>query len=95
LENPEGLLLPKSYNKIHLDITISFEEANFIRETLVPQYSLREMQLIPMKPDQTELTTGDTELKFESVDQVVSDTLLELDGDHFDKNLLLDIYRNL
>jgi len=95
LENPEGLLLPKSYNRIHLDIAISFEEANFIRETLIPQYKLREMQLIPIKPDQSELTEGNQELKFESVDQVVADTLLELQEGTFDKNLLLDIYRNL
>jgi hypothetical protein len=95
LENPQGLLLPKSYNRIHLDIAISFEEANFIRETLIPQYKLREMQLIPIKPDQTELTEGNQELKFESVDQVVADTLLELQEGTFDKNLLLDIYRNL
>ena len=95
LENPEGLLLARSYNRIHLDITISFEEANFIRETLIPQYSLREIQLIPMKPDQSELTDGNVELKFESVDQVVADTLTELQDGHFDKNLLLDIYRNL
>jgi hypothetical protein len=54
LENPEALLLIDSHVRVHLDIDISYEEANFIRETLIPEHKLRETALIPMKVDQVE-----------------------------------------
>jgi DNA repair exonuclease SbcCD nuclease subunit len=95
LENPEGLLLKDSHIRVHLDIDISYEEANFIRETLIPQHGLREMALIPMKVDQlnNDVTVG--ELKFESVDQIVLDQISVIESDFYDKKLLLDIYRNI
>jgi DNA repair exonuclease SbcCD nuclease subunit len=95
LDNTDGLLLPKSNVRVHLDIDISYEEANFIRETLIPKHELREMTLIPMKLDTTaqELASGD--IKFESVDQIVIDQITNIESNNFDKKLLLDIYRNL
>lgn len=95
LDNPEGLLLPKSSVRIHLDIDISYEEANFIRETLIPKYSIREMSLIPIKSDQHSQDLAPGEIKFESVDQIVIDNLTAIESDYFDSKLLLEIYRNL
>lgn len=94
LENPQGLLLPDSHVRVHLDIDISYEEANFIRETLIPEHKLREMALIPMKVEQVEQgATG--ELKFESVDQIVIDQINSIESNTFDKKILLEIYNNL
>jgi hypothetical protein len=94
LENPAGLLLPDSHVRVHLDIDISYEEANFIRETLIPEHKLREMALIPMKVEQVEQgSTG--ELKFESVDQIVIDQINSIESNTFDKKILLEIYNNL
>lgn len=95
LENPQGLLLKDSHVRVHLDIDISYEEANFIRETLIPEHNLREMALIPMKVDQftNDIAIGD--LKFESVDQIVLDQIGAIESDFYDKKLLLDIYRNI
>jgi DNA repair exonuclease SbcCD nuclease subunit len=95
LENPEGLLLKDSHIRVHLDIDISYEEANFIRETLIPQHGLREMALIPMKVDQMSNDVAIGELKFESVDQIVLDQISAIESDFYDKKLLLDIYRNI
>jgi DNA repair exonuclease SbcCD nuclease subunit len=95
LENPEGLLLKDSHIRVHLDIDISYEEANFIRETLIPQHGLREMALIPMKVDQMSNDVALGELKFESVDQIVLDQISAIESDFYDKKLLLDIYRNI
>jgi DNA repair exonuclease SbcCD nuclease subunit len=94
LENPEGLLLIDSYVRVHLDIDISYEEANFLRETFIPEHKLREMTLIPMKADHIE-TEGRGDLKFESVDQIVIDQINNIESATFDKKLLLDIYNNL
>jgi DNA repair exonuclease SbcCD nuclease subunit len=95
LENPAGLLLKDSHIRVHLDIDISYEEANFIRETLIPQHGLREMALIPMKVDQLNNDAAIGELKFESVDQIVLDQISAIESDFYDKKLLLDIYRNI
>jgi hypothetical protein len=94
LENPEGLLLIDSHVRVHLDIDISYEEANFLRETFIPEHKLREMTLIPMKLENTD--QGNFEgLKFESVDQIIIDQINAIESKGFDKKLLLDIYNNL
>lgn len=95
LDNPEGLLLPKSSVRVHLDIDISYEEANFIRETLIPKHNIREMSLIPMKLDQHSQDLAPGEVKFESVDQIVIDQISAIESDFFDPKVLLEIYRNL
>jgi len=94
LENPKGLLLPNSHVRVHLDIDISYEEANFIRETLIPEHKLREMALIPIKLEHIEQQNSDG-LKFESVDQIILESINAIESDNFDKKLLLAIYNNL
>lgn len=95
LDNPEGLLLPKSSVRVHLDIDISYEEANFIRETLIPKHNIREMSLIPMKLDQHSQDLAPGEVSFESVDQIIIDQLAAIESEFFDPKVLLEIYRNL
>jgi DNA repair exonuclease SbcCD nuclease subunit len=95
LDNPEGLLLPKSNVRVHLDIDISYEEANFIRETLIPTYNLREMALIPVKNSEHTQDLAPGELKFESVDHIIIDQITAIESDFYDAKLLLEIYRNL
>lgn len=94
LENPEQLLLPNSYVKVNLDIEISFEESAFIRETLVPQYSLREMSLTSIKADLETDVTDYTNTSFESVDAIIQKQIEELQEGAYDKKMLLDIYRS-
>ena len=94
LENPEGLLLIDSHVRVHLDIDISYEEANFLRETFIPEHKLREMTLIPIKVEQVEQGQGGN-LKFESVDQIIIDQINSIESTNFDKKILLEIYNNL
>lgn len=95
LESPDKLLLPNTHVRVHLDIDISYEEANFIRETLIPQYNLREMSLIPMKLDEHSQDLAPGEVKFESVDQIVVDQISAIESDFYDQKLLLELYRGL
>jgi Calcineurin-like phosphoesterase len=95
LENPDALLLPKASVRVHLDIDISYEEANFIRETLIPKHQLREMSLIPIKQEQHSQDLSAGEIKFESVDQIVIDQITNIESEFYDPKLLLEIYRNL
>ena len=94
LSDPEGLLKEKMYVRVTLDIKISYEEANFIRETFIEKYNLRELQLIPEQVNQAQETTATIE-KFDSVDQIVVKQLESVDSQTYDKKILMAIYNNL
>ena len=94
LDNPKGLLLPKSYIRVNLDIDISYEEANFIKETFYEQYDVREIALIPQKEVDTNYDNS-AEINFESVDSIVISQLDSVQSDLYDPKLLMEIYRNL
>ncbi len=94
LEDPEKYLKSKMYVRVTLDIKISYEEANFIRETFIEKYQLRELQLIPEALDQARQTTVEVQ-KFDSVDQIVIKQLQGVDSETYDKNILTAIYNDL
>jgi hypothetical protein len=95
LDGPDQYLSPKTYARITLDIDISYEEANFVKETFIEQYQLRELSLIPNKNigNLDQETVG--EINFESVDTIVTSQLTQVESESYDSNLLMDIYRNL
>ena len=93
LEAPEKLLLPNSHVKVSLDVSLTYEEANTLRETLIPAYNLREMSLIASKDDQPIEDSG--ELEFQSVDQIMLESINMIESNQYDKNLLTTIYTTL
>lgn len=95
LDNPERLLLPGSYVKINLDINISFEEANFIREKLMPEHRLRELTLIPIKMTTVDGDIDVSNIHLDGIDKIVQTQIGELEDGAYDKKLLLEIYKNL
>jgi hypothetical protein len=95
LDDPERLLLPDSYVKINLDINISFEEANFIREKLMPEHQLRELTLIPIKMTVADGSVDISNIHLEGIDSIVQTQIEELQDGAYDKRLLLEIYKNL
>jgi hypothetical protein len=94
IDNPEGLLKTKMHARVTIDLPISFEEANFIKETFMPQYDLRELMLIPEKV-QVDSQATPIDITFESVDTIVMNQIQAIESDTYDKALLLDIYNNL
>lgn len=95
LANTEKLLLPGSYVRINLDIEISFEEASFIREELIPKHQLRELTLIPVKQEFDNNNPDNSNIQFESVDKIIQTQIESLEQGAYDKKLLLEIYQNL
>ena len=95
LNNPDDILKAGMHVRVNLDIDISYEEANFIKETFIGQYNLREITLIPQKNTDIEQYEIQGNVAFESVDQIVTNQLTAIASEHYDNNLLLDIYRNL
>jgi len=94
IDNPEGLLRDKMHCRVTIDVPISFEEANFIKEQFIPQYNLRELMLIPEKVE-IESNAVPIDINFESVDTIVMNQINAIDSDAFDKSLLLNIYKDL
>lgn len=94
IEDHEKYLREKMHVRVNIDIPITFEESNFIKETFIKQYGLREMMLIPQKEEIQDMEfNGD--VAFESVDTIVVNQLTAIDSEAYDKKLLLDIYHNL
>ena len=95
LEDTNNIMKSKMYLKVHLDVDISYEEANFIKETFVETYDIREISLIQEKSNIESGTDDKVESEFKSVGQIVSEQLVNLDSENFDKTILLNIYNNL
>jgi DNA repair exonuclease SbcCD nuclease subunit len=94
IDNPEGLLREKMHCRVTIDLPISFEEANFIRETFIPQFNLRELMLIPEKVE-VESNAVPVDITFESVDTIVINQINAIESETYNKALLLDIYKDL
>lgn len=94
INDPDTLLKEKMHARVTIDIPISFEEANFIRETFIPQYNMRELMLIPEKAD-ADATNTPVDLEFESVDTIVMNQIQAIDSETYDKKLLLELYQDL
>lgn len=94
LEKPQEVLLPKTYARVSLDIDISYEEANFIKEEFVDEYKLRELSLLPVK-NTAHKEEFEGEINFESVDTIVTSQLEQVESEFYDTKILMDIYRNL
>lgn len=94
IDEQSTLIKNKMYLRVNLDIDITYEEASFIKETFMEQYSCREITLIPQKLIE-EINTDLDISSFESVDQIVSKEIQNIDTESFDKKLLLDIYNEL
>jgi len=82
------------YLRVTLDLPISYEEAQFIKETYISQYNCREIVLIPQKQIE-EISTELDISQFETVDEIVSKEINAIDSENFNKNTLLDIYNEL
>ena len=95
LDRAPKLLTQNMHVRVELDIDISYEEANFIKETFIKDYRLREMALIPVKSTAVDTDMAPGDVKFESVDQIVTDQLTNIESEFYDPKLLLKIYQNL
>lgn len=95
IDNADRILKPNMHVRVSLDIEISYEEATFIKDTFVKNHNLREMALIPNKRSALEDDLSPGDIKFESVDQIVTDQITKIESEFYDPKLLLQIYQTL
>jgi DNA repair exonuclease SbcCD nuclease subunit len=94
IDEADQILLPRQHLRVTLDIDITYEEASFVKEKFIKDYNLRELTLIAEKKD-VEINTNIDIQSFESVDQIVSNQIVNIDSDTYNKNTLLSIYNSL
>ena len=95
IDNADTIMKSKMHIKVNLDIDISYEEANFIKETFIKDYDIREISLIQDKTNMDGTIDDNPDANFESVDQIVTEQLVNIDSDQFNKSTLLEIYNSL
>ena len=94
IENPEKYMDKNTFIRITCDADVSYEEANYLKETWQEQFKLREITLIPAKREEhTQDWSGD--VHFESVDQIVITQLAAIESEVIDRQVLIDIYNQL
>ena len=94
LESPDAFLDEQTYARITTDLNINFDEAQFIKDTLLAQYSPRKIDIMPGAKEQED-QKFEGNVIFQSVDQIVVEGLKGIDSITVDKNLLIEIYRGL
>jgi DNA repair exonuclease SbcCD nuclease subunit len=95
LEEKDSIMKSKMYLRVTLDIDITFEEANFIKETFMKEFDIRELSLITEKDNLEGLIEETSDAKFESVDQIVAEQIVALETGTYNTNTLLTIYNGL
>jgi DNA repair exonuclease SbcCD nuclease subunit len=96
IDNSERYLDARTFCRASLDLPITYEEANFIRQTFIEQYNPRELSLVPLKKqehEQDSFTIDD--LSVESVDQIVTRRIAEIQSIKIDSNRITKIYKEL
>jgi DNA repair exonuclease SbcCD nuclease subunit len=94
LANPDIYLKPKTHLQVTVDLEITYEEALFLRETFLSQYSVREFKLVRTLDEDMSKDFG-SEISFKTVDQIVIEQLTSIDSTSIDAATLIDIYNGL
>ena len=95
IDKKDSIMKSKMHFRVNLDIDISFEEANYVKDEFTQKYDIRDISLIQDKTNLDGTIDDNLDSTFESVDQIVTEQLVNIDSDQFDKNTLLEIYRNI
>ena len=94
IESPEKYMDENTFIRITCDADVSYEEANYLKESWQETFNLREITLIPSKKEEhAQDWSGD--VHFESVDQIVLTQLAAIESEVIDSQVLIDIYNQL
>ena len=94
IDHGDTILSENMYVKVNLDINVSYEEANFIKETFNKKYNLREISLIPVKDGEYENDNAEA-ISFNSIDTIIGEQIAAIESDYYKPNLLMKIYNDL
>lgn len=94
VEDPGKYVDDRTYAKITIDVSASYEDMHFIKELLERELGAREIQMItPKIADPDMLDEGD--INFESVDTIVISHLQSIESNTIDQSELIKIYQSI
>jgi DNA repair exonuclease SbcCD nuclease subunit len=97
----ESQLAPGANVKCVVDIPISYQESQQLRNIFLERYELREFKMEESREIVEALTgtdssvTWDEATKLKSVNELVVDMLADIDSQHINNDMLVEIYRGL
>jgi len=94
------VIYPQSRVKCIADVNINYEESNILRQDFVDKYQLREFVMEESIEIKNALSGTTTQVDVDSaelanIDDVMIQMLQEIDSDHIDNEMLINIYTNL
>ena len=95
INNTDAVLKPDMHIRVMIDVEVTYEELNFIKEEFIKKYNLRELSIMQDSKALQDDTNKGVAVKFESVDTIVLNQLATIESDSFDKQLLRKIYQDL
>lgn len=95
LQTPEKVLRPKVTARVTLDMDISYEEAQVIRDEYAKQFGVRKIELMHAAKASVADQDFSKPVAFQSVDQIVIDGLMSVNSEALSKEMLVEIYRSL
>jgi len=95
IDYPDQFLCKNLSCKVFLDADITYEESSLIKDTFIDKYGIRKMELVPMPKPNLEIDTNIDHLKFQSIDQIVIESLNEIESKDLEIQKLIDIYKEL
>ena len=94
LEEPEKWITKRSYVRVEMDVTPSFEDLAYIKEEIASAFNPRELSFVSVVDDEI-IIDIDGNVSFETVDSVVLNHLDSIESVNIDKELLKQIYLGL
>ena len=93
-DDPDTYLLSDAHVKVIIDLPLSYEEVNYMKEIFTEQYGIRELKMVPKKNEE-HINEDAAEVAFETVDQIVVDQIATIESDTVDRQRLIKIYHEL
>jgi len=95
LEKPAQLLKPGMTTRVTMDIDISYEEAQLIKDTFLTDYGLRKLLLVPQMKNSVDDQEFAGDVIYQTVDQIVVDGLMSVQSVGMSPETLVQIYKEL
>lgn len=94
LTDPSKYIDENTFARVTVDVSINYEEANFMKELFERELRAREVQLQTARIDDLEIDQ-DAEISFESVDTIVISHLKSIESNTIDPQELIKIYQSI
>jgi hypothetical protein len=94
LDDPSKFVDNNTFARIAVDIDITHEEANFVKELVETELNAKEVSLQVTKVDEN-AQMDDANINFESVDTIVISHLQSIESNTINRQQLVEIYQSI